>query len=129
MHGFLVTPFLAGRIAANSDYFHQHQDEWEFLFSNTTGELLVEGEVMKRPQLARTLKAIARKDGLKTFYEGYIAESLAKTAQLTGGVLTKDDFKEFFTVEEETLKTRVFGREFVTCQPPCRSANSEMTIQ
>lgn len=123
-----MTPFLAARIAMDRDYFHRHRDEWEFLFSSTTGELLVEGEIMKRPQLAKTLKAIARKDGLKTFYEGYIAESLAKAAQLAGGVLTKEDFREYFTLEEETLKTRAFGREIVTCQPPCRSANSVMTV-
>ena len=127
-HGFLVPPFLAGRIAADKDYFHQHRDEWEFLFSDTTGELLEEGEIMKRPQLAKTLDAISRQDGLKTFYEGYIAESLVRTAQLAGGVLTKEDFKGYFTVEEETLKTKAFGREFITCQPPCRSANCEMAM-
>lgn len=75
---------------------------------------------MKRPALAKTLKVIAGKGGLETFYKGWIAESLARAARAAGGVVMKEDFGEFFTVVEETVGTRAFGREFVTCGNPCR---------
>ncbi|KAF8423563.1 gamma-glutamyltranspeptidase [Tirmania nivea] len=118
-NGFRVTETLATRIAAEKAYFEEHRDEWEFLFSKKSGSLLVEGEVMKRPALAKTLKAIAGKGGLETFYKGWIAESLVRAAREVGGVVTKEDFGEFFTVVEEAVGVRAFGREFVTCGTPC----------
>ena len=75
---------------------------------------------MKRPALAKTLKAIAGKGGLETFYKGWIAESLVRAAREVGGVVTKEDFGEYFTVVEEAVAAQAFGREFVTCGTPCR---------
>ena len=78
---------------------------------------------MKRPALAKTLKEIAGK-GPEAFYKGWIAESLARTAGEAGGVVTKEDFGEYFTVVEEAVGTRAFGREFVTCSSLCRWVDS-----
>jgi len=75
---------------------------------------------MKRPALAKTLKAIAAKGGLEAFYKGWIAESLVRAAREAGGVVTKEDFGEYFSVVAEAVGARAFGREFVTCSSPCR---------
>ena len=120
MYGFKVTAFLADRIQYKKDYFLEHPDEWSFLFSEVSGNLLLEGEIMRRPALARTLQKIAGEDGVSEFYNGSIAENLARAAQNAGGIITKEDFAEFFTVETDTVKTTVFGKEFVTCPDPCR---------
>ncbi|KAF8466699.1 gamma-glutamyltranspeptidase [Kalaharituber pfeilii] len=117
--GFKVTETLAERIAGEKEYFEKHRDEWSFLFSPKTGKLLVEGDVMKRPALAKTLTTIAGKNGVKKFYYGKIAKSLVRASRDAGGVVTEKDFRTFFTIEEETLTTKAFGREFVTCQAPC----------
>ncbi|KAI5787033.1 gamma-glutamyltranspeptidase-domain-containing protein [Peziza echinospora] len=118
-YGFAVTETLALRIDHDKAHFLNHTEEWSFLFSEETGELLREGEIMTRPQLANTLEIISEPDGHHEFYHGSIAQSLAKAAQDAGGIVTKEDFAAFFTVEEYTVKTTAFGREFITCQSPC----------
>jgi len=75
---------------------------------------------MRRLALAKTLKVVAGKGGLEMFYKGWIAESLARAAREAGGVVTKEDFGEFFTVVEEAVGARALGREFLTCGTPCR---------
>ncbi len=49
------------------------------------------GTVWKLPELAATLKAIA-KSGRAAFYEGDLAEKMANSLQAAGGVHTADDF-------------------------------------
>lgn len=118
--GFPVTEVLAARIAEREAYFEAHRGEWGFLFDESTGRALREGETMRRPALARTFRAIAGRGGVGTFYGGWIAESLVRAANGAGGVVVKEDFGAFYTVVEETVKARAFGREFVSCQSPCR---------
>ncbi|MGE0565344.1 MAG: gamma-glutamyltransferase [Pseudolabrys sp.] len=50
-----------------------------------------EGDVVKAPALAATLKAIAVK-GPRAFYEGEIADDMAATLAARGSFLTADDF-------------------------------------
>jgi gamma-glutamyltranspeptidase / glutathione hydrolase len=50
-----------------------------------------EGDVIRLPALAQTLKAIAAK-GARAFYEGEIAEDMAATLAARGSFLTAEDF-------------------------------------
>ena len=50
-----------------------------------------EGDVIRFPALAQTLKTIAAK-GARAFYEGEIAEDMAATVAARGSFLTADDF-------------------------------------
>jgi gamma-glutamyltranspeptidase/glutathione hydrolase len=49
-----------------------------------------DGDVLRQPDLARTLRLIA-KDGPDAFYRGAIAEAIHAEMRATGGFLTKDD--------------------------------------
>ena len=55
------------------------------------GRAPAEGDIVKLPALAATLKAIA-KDGPRAFYEGPIAEDMVATLSARGSVLTAEDF-------------------------------------
>jgi gamma-glutamyltranspeptidase / glutathione hydrolase len=59
-----------------------------FLFD---GKAPVEGDVVKIPALAATMKAIAQK-GWKAFYEGEIARDMAQTLSVRGSFITEEDF-------------------------------------
>jgi gamma-glutamyltranspeptidase/glutathione hydrolase len=59
-----------------------------FLFD---GKAPVEGDVVKIPALAATMKAIAQK-GWKAFYEGEIARDMAQTLSSRGSFITEQDF-------------------------------------
>jgi len=55
------------------------------------GRAPAEGDVVKLPALAQTLKTIAAK-GPRAFYEGPIAQEMAATVAARGSFLTADDF-------------------------------------
>lgn len=82
---------------------------------------------MKRPAYADTLEIIAGTGevdmyhGVREFYNGSIAGTLAALVQSNKGILMKEDFGRYFTVVEETVKSEVLGKKVITCQPPCRS--------
>ena len=58
------------------------------------GNPLKEGDVVRQPDLANTLKII-RGEGFKAVYEGEIADAIIKTIQEHGGLLTKEDLKNY----------------------------------
>ncbi|MDC0873345.1 gamma-glutamyltransferase [Gammaproteobacteria bacterium] len=58
------------------------------------GNPLLEGSVMKRPDLAQTLTAISN-NGIKGFYEGEVAEKIVKAMNSNNGFMTLDDLKNY----------------------------------
>lgn len=66
------------------------------------GELIKEGEKINRPNLAKTLQKIA--EDLEDFYVGDIAESLVKAVKANGGVLEKEDLKNYKAIRRKPLK-------------------------
>lgn len=51
------------------------------------------GEILKQPDLANTLKLLAKK-GAKEFYQGSIAKKIVADLDKNGGMLTLNDFKK-----------------------------------
>src|SRR5207237_1338496 len=75
-----------------------------------------EGDVMKLPALAETLKAIA-KNGPRAFYEGPIAEDMAATLAACGSVLTVEDFARHRGEEQTPISTNYRGLDLVEMPP------------
>jgi gamma-glutamyltranspeptidase/glutathione hydrolase len=67
--------------------------------------------------LARTLRAIAER-GPRAFYEGPIAEAIAKAVQEAGGILTVEDLAGYRPVVREPLAGRFRGFEVLAFPPP-----------
>jgi gamma-glutamyltranspeptidase/glutathione hydrolase len=67
--------------------------------------------------LAGTLRAIAA-GGPRAFYEGPIAEAMAKAAQEAGGILTAADLAAYRPVVREPLAGRFRGFEVLAFPPP-----------
>ena len=70
-----------------------------------------------RPDLARTLEAIAADDG-GGFYRGDLARAIADTVQARGGVLTVQDLARYRPVWRRPLVGKFRGRRVVTFPPP-----------
>ena len=70
-----------------------------------------------QPDLARTLRAIAAR-GPRAFYEGAVAEALAKAVQEAGGILTVEDLARYRPVLREPLAGRFRGFEVLAFPPP-----------
>ena len=74
------------------------------------------GEIHKNKNLANTLKSIA-KNGLKDFYEGYIAEDIVNTLNKVGGLHSMNDFKCQDTIFSNSLSNQYKDLKLHQCPP------------
>jgi gamma-glutamyltranspeptidase/glutathione hydrolase len=75
------------------------------------------GAIIKQPELANTLEAIAAQ-GAKGFYEGRVAENLVAGVRAGGGIWTLEDLKNYRVVERKPLIGEYHGARIVTSPPP-----------
>jgi len=66
------------------------------------GDLPRQNEVIKQPELANTLKALADK-GRAGFYSGEVAEKLVSGVQAAGGIWTENDLREYRVIERQPI--------------------------
>ena len=69
----------------------QQYEGFRTTFLKADGSSYKLGEIMKLPELADSLKLIA-KDGASAFYKGSIAKKIVADLQANGGLLTENDF-------------------------------------
>ncbi|MBX3490138.1 gamma-glutamyltransferase [Parvibaculum sp.] len=118
--GFAVPPKLAQAIARDpvlkqmpvaQDYFYR-------LAEDGTRQPLGEGETLKNPAYAATLKTIAEK-GWRGFYEGEVAEAIVDAVQNAPsrpGTLSLEDFAAYEAVKREPVCAPY--REYRICSMP-----------
>jgi gamma-glutamyltranspeptidase / glutathione hydrolase len=75
------------------------------------------GAIIKQPQLADTLEAIANQ-GARGFYEGRVAQNLVAGVRAGGGIWTLEDLKNYRVVERKPLIGEYHGARIVTASPP-----------
>jgi gamma-glutamyltranspeptidase/glutathione hydrolase len=73
--------------------------------------------LLVQPELAGTLRAIAAL-GPRAFYEGPVADAIAKAAQQHGGILTAGDLARYRPVLRQPLRVRYRGFEVLAFPPP-----------
>ena len=76
-----------------------------------------EGARLVQKDLAKTLRAIAA-SGPKAFYEGTVAEAIAKADVATGGVMTLEDLAAYRPAIREPIVGSYRGRKVVAFPPP-----------
>ncbi len=75
------------------------------------------GEILRQPDLARTLERIAS-DGPAGFYEGETAELIAKEMAANGGLITRDDLKNYRAHRRAPLRGSYRDFEVISVPPP-----------
>jgi gamma-glutamyltranspeptidase/glutathione hydrolase len=81
------------------------------------GRLPRAGDVLKQPQLAKTLQMIST-GGMKAFYEGPIAQTIVQETGDGGGMLSLEDFKHYTVEESAPLHCRYRGYDVISVPPP-----------
>ncbi|HEY9084598.1 MAG TPA: gamma-glutamyltransferase family protein [Candidatus Tyrphobacter sp.] len=82
-----------------------------------TGPLPRDGDVLRQPQLARTLGQISR-DGASAFYEGSIARAIVAASDTGGGILSLRDFAHYAVAESVPLHCPYRGYVLTVAPPP-----------
>lgn len=82
-----------------------------------TGKLLRVGEVMTMPDFANTLEYLTEQ-GVREFYEGAIAQQVARDCHHLGGHLTLADLQQYEVIERTPLTTDYRGNTLLTNPPP-----------
>jgi gamma-glutamyltranspeptidase / glutathione hydrolase len=75
------------------------------------------GDLLQQPDLARTLERIAEK-GARGFYEGETAELVEKEMKASGGLITREDLRQYAIYRRPPLRGTYRGSEVLTVPPP-----------
>ena len=80
------------------------------------GNYYKQGEILRQPELARTLERIASNPG--DFYRGAMARELVGFIQKGGGLITADDLAHYEVKEREPVRGTYRGYEVISAPPP-----------
>lgn len=114
--GFPITADTAGLLDERREVFAR----WpatarQFLKADGTAPDF--GEILRQPDLARTLERIAE-HGTKEFYEGETADLLVADMERHGGLITHEDLKRYKVVERRPVRGTYRGYEILSMPPP-----------
>ncbi len=101
----VVGPILAAR------------PEGRALFTQPDGALLSSPDVLRQPELADTLEALAR-EGAVLFHEGELGQRLVADCRDQGGQITMADLAAYRTVKRQPLERRYRDTRILTNPPP-----------
>jgi gamma-glutamyltranspeptidase/glutathione hydrolase len=87
------------------------------IFARADGTSLQEGDRLVQTDLAATLSAIAEQ-GPRGFYEGPVAEKLAKAIRDAGGIMTVDDLRSYQPVVRAPVRGTYRGYDVVSMPLP-----------
>jgi gamma-glutamyltranspeptidase/glutathione hydrolase len=74
------------------------------------------GEILRQPELARTLERIAKNPD--EFYHGAMARELAASIQKGGGLVTADDLAQYEVKEREPIRGSYRDYDVISAPPP-----------
>ncbi len=80
------------------------------------GRPLAPGEIRRNPDLARTYRLIAA-EGRDAFYQGEIAQEIARFSEASGGLLTLEDLKRHRVRWDDPISTTYRGRTVYEAPP------------
>lgn len=121
--GFVVSDRFAGAIAGSAERLAQNSAAAAVFLPN--GQPLKAGEVLRQPDLAKTLARIAREP--QDFYEGEIAEAIAADMEANGGLITQADLKAYKPIWRDP--TCGPFRQYRVCSMPPPSSGGVHLLQ
>ena len=112
-NGFPVSDIIAYQWQQQEEKLSRLPSGQELL---TDGRAPREGEMMRLPTLAKTLRSVAE-GGSESFYTGPIAQTMANFVQEQGGWLSEEDLATHHSDWDEPIKTDYRGVTCWECPP------------
>lgn len=113
--GFVLTQGDVNIMDRRSEDFAKHPNVASIFLNH--GRPYRAGERLVQPQLAATLKLIAR-NGSDAFYKGPIANKIVAASAANGGLFTIRDFAEYTAHWEQPVRCSYRGYTIVSAPPP-----------
>ena len=113
--GFPVQRALAHDLKTMSEVLQKSPTFKEVFYKN--GKALKEGEILRQPSLAQTLKKLSS-NGPEEFYSGGIAKTFVEYFQKNEGLISLEDLKNYKTLVYEPVKGTYRGYEILAMPPP-----------
>jgi gamma-glutamyltranspeptidase/glutathione hydrolase len=113
--GFPVSDALARSLKEYLPEFKKYKASLAQFSKN--GTPYAAGDVLRQPDLARTLERIAQ-NGPAGFYEGETAALVEKEMKASGGILTAVDMKAYEAKKRVPLRGSYRGHEVLSMPPP-----------
>jgi len=118
-NGYPVSAKLAHEFAEEKKYLQQFSVSSRIFLKN--GQMFKAGETLRQPELAATLRRIA-KNGAAEFYRGETAHMLVGDMAAQGGLITMDDLAQYQPKVREALRAKYaidgHGWEVLSSPPP-----------
>ncbi|XP_025191906.1 glutathione hydrolase 1 proenzyme-like [Melanaphis sacchari] len=86
-------------------------------FNEETGQVKITGEIYTFPELAETMKILA-KEGSDAFYNGSLTENLLKDLKRANGIITEEDLVNYEVEVEESLSVNLKNGHTIHAGPP-----------
>lgn len=115
-NGIEVTAGLSESLEALSDRL-QKWPSTKKIFFKADGSAYQPGELLRQPELAKSLKLIAAK-GSDGFYKGETARKLVKAINDAGGNMSLQDLANYKAIARVPVKGDYRGYEIVSMPPP-----------
>lgn len=130
--GFAVAPKLAQAISRDPVLMQMPvaQDYFYRLDADGTRVPAAEGDILKNPAYAETLKRIAA-EGWRGFYEGPVAEEIVATVQkapMRPGTLSMSDFAAYEAKKREPVCAPYRGYKICSMPPPTSGGVTALQI-
>ena len=123
--GFEVTHGLARSLAGTLDDFQKYPASLAQFSKN--GKPYEAGDILKQPDLAKTLTKIADQ-GPAGFYEGEVAALIEKEMKANGGLITMADLKAYQAKRRGVIKGTYRGYEIYGMPPPSSGGTAVVEI-
>lgn len=124
--GFPVGQILAQFIRSDSAKLHRFEDSHRRMWPD--GRPLMPGAVLRNPELAATLRAVAAR-GRAGFYEGDVARSIVAALNVGGHPASMQDLAGFTPVWKRPLCAEYRGYTLLSAPPPQTGAQVIHTMK
>jgi gamma-glutamyltranspeptidase/glutathione hydrolase len=113
--GFPVSYYLSQSLRGDRDLLTKFDDSRRIFLRD--GQLYEAGEILRQPELARTLEETAR-HGQEGFYEGWVAQALVATMKKYHGLIEPRDLQQYQAKVRRPLIGHFRGYDILTVPPP-----------
>lgn len=125
-NGFAISPTLAQIIADSFGAISKDPQLAEILAPS--GLPLEAGEILKNPDLAKSLRKIAA-GGRDVFYKGELAEAITTAMAARGGLIDKADLAAYQAIERDPVRGSYRGVEILSGPPPVSGLTVIQSLQ